>query len=107
MKKAGSVVADMLKRGSLDRTLRLGEIWASWEKIAGPELAPYSRPVKCVGKALYVEVDGAPAHHKASFMKGAILSRVRAFTGGRYIKDIVFKLRSKCPRPQETLPSDI
>ncbi len=95
MRKAGSVVGDLLRRGSLERPMRLGEIWASWERIAGPDLAPHTRPIKVAGRVLYVEVDGSAAHHKASFAKGSMLGRVRALTGGKYIGEIVFKSHPK------------
>lgn len=97
MKKAGSVVDDLLKQGSLHRPMRLGEIWARWEKIAGPDLAPHTRPVKVAGRVLYVEIDSAAMQHRASFVKGEMLGRVRAFTGGREITDIVFKSHPKPP----------
>ena len=105
MKKAGSVIGDLLKQGSLQRPMRLGEIWASWERIAGPDFALHTRPIKVAGRVLYVEVDGSTIHHKASFMKGSMLRRVRALTGGRYIADIVFKSRPPSSAEHETSPT--
>ena len=93
MKKVDSIIGGMLKRGSLGRSVRLGEIWSSWEKIAGPDVALHARPSKVVGKRLYVEVDSAAAHHKLSFMREELLNRVRAFTGGSFVEDIVFQSR--------------
>ena len=102
MRKAGSVIRDLVKEGSLHRTMRLGEIWASWERIAGAEFAAHTRPVKVVGRRLYVDIDGAAMHHKASFLKGEMLARLRAFTGGRYITEIIFKTRPKSSATEPT-----
>jgi len=85
--------------------MRLGEIWASWERIAGPELAPHTRPIKVAGRVLYVEVDGSATHHKASFVKGSMLCRVRALTGGKYIAEIVFKSHPKTSARHQTSPT--
>jgi hypothetical protein len=94
VKKAGSVVGELIRQGPLRRHISLGEIWINWDKIAGAEFAGQTRPMKVVGRVLYVAVDGAAVHHKVSFIKGNILNRVRAFTGGKYITDIVFQSRS-------------
>jgi len=91
MRNVGSVVSEMLRRGGLRRSVCLAEIWTSWEKIAGPDVASHTRPIKVVGRKLYVEADSSPIHHKLSFMKEEILNRVRAFTGGAYIEDILFQ----------------
>ena len=104
MKKAGSVIGKLMRDSSLHRSMCLGEIWTSWEKIAGPDLAPHTRPVKVVGRVLYVEIDGSARHHKASFVKGDMLSRVHAFTGGRHIADIVFQSRPKSSPGREAAP---
>jgi predicted nucleic acid-binding Zn ribbon protein len=85
--------------------MRLGEIWASWERIAGPDLAPHTRPTKVAGKVLYVEVDSPATHHKASFIKEAMLGRARALTGGKYIAEIVFKSHPKCASQHTTTPT--
>jgi len=90
VKKAGSVVSELLRKGPLRRHVSLGEIWINWDKIAGPDFAQQTRPLKVVGRVLYVAVDGAAVHHRVSFVKAKMLNRVRAFTGGKYIKDIVF-----------------
>ena len=104
MRKAGSVIGDLVKQGPLHRSMRLGEIWASWEKIAGPDFAAHTRPVKVVGRVLYVDIDGAAMHHKASFVKGEMLTRLRAFTGGKYIADIIFKSRPHSSTAEPTAP---
>ncbi len=93
MKKVDSILGAMFKKSSLSRSTRLGEIWTSWEKIAGPDVAGHARPIKVVGRRLYVEIDSSSQHHKLSFVKDELLNRVRAFTGGSYIDEIVFKSR--------------
>lgn len=95
MKKVDSIIGAMFKKSSLSRSARLGEIWTSWEKITGPDVASHARPIKVVGRRLYVEIDSAAQHHKLSFLKDEILNRVRAFTGGSYIDEIVFKSRPR------------
>jgi len=105
VKRAGSVVGELLKRGSFRRNIGLGAIWMSWDKIAGPDFAQQTRPIKVVGRVLYVGVEGASLHHKMSFIKETMLSRIRAFTGGRYISDIVFQARPKSATPCRPGPS--
>jgi predicted nucleic acid-binding Zn ribbon protein len=95
LKKVDSILGAMFKKSSLSKSARLGEIWSSWEKIAGPDIAPHARPIKVVGRRLYVEIDSAPQHHKVSFVKDELLNRVRAFTGGSHIDEIVFKSSSR------------
>ena len=105
MKKAGSVVGELLRQGPLRRHISLGEIWINWDKIAGPDFAQQTRPIKVVGRVLYVAVDGASVHHKVSFSKENILNRVRAFTGGKYITDIVFQSRPGSATSPKPTPS--
>ena len=95
MKRVDTIISGMFKRGSLSRSARLGEIWASWERIAGPDIAAHARPIKVVGRRLYVDVDGSPEHHRLSFVKEDLLNRVRAFTGGTHIEEIVFRSRPR------------
>lgn len=95
MKRVDTIIGGMFKKGSLSRSARLGEIWASWERIAGPDIAAHARPIKVVGRRLYVEVDGSPEHHRLSFVKQDLLNRVRAFTGGSHIEEIIFKSRPR------------
>jgi hypothetical protein len=95
MKKLDSIIGKMFKGQSLRRSVRLGEIWTSWERIAGPDVASCARPIKVIGRRLYVEVDGSTQHHRISFLKEELLNRVRAFTGGSYIEEIVFQSRPR------------
>ena len=99
MEKLGSLINEMLAKPRLKRKIRLGEIWINWEKIAGQEFAERTRPVKVTGRRLYVEVDSSALHHRLSFKKGELLDRVRAFTGGTFVEEIVFHTRSTKPKP--------
>ena len=101
MKKVGTILNEAVKKGTLLRSVRLGEIWLGWERIAGTEIAAHTRPLKVVGRRLYVEVDSAAIQHKVSFVKDDILGRVQATTGGRYVLDIVFHAHPKAEVPSK------
>ena len=99
MDKLDGVFDQLLKHPHVKKNVRLGEIWVSWDKIAGTEFARSTRPLRVVGRRLYVEVDGAPQRHKISFAKDEILNNVRAFTGGTFVEDIIFQVGSTRPNP--------
>lgn len=59
------------------------DLFARWEEIAGPDLAPHLRPVRLADGVLAVRVDQPARATLARASAAALLARVTAVTGER------------------------
>lgn len=76
------------KLGLLPRAKRFQIFWA-WNRIVG-ELARNARPRRIDGDVLYVATNSSAWAQELTIMRKSIISRINAYLGGDYIKDIRF-----------------
>lgn len=70
-----AVLEELDKRGSL----ALLQLWAHWEMVLGPELAPLAHPLGHHKDILVIGVDDHLAQQELAFQTEEILERVNAF----------------------------
>lgn len=91
-------LSDVLKRAldkwKLTPQIQRHEVLADWEKVAGPQIATKSKPLKLQGDQLLVEVEHHGWVQELNLLKIPILEKIKSLYPKSKIKNIRFVLKS-------------
>jgi len=91
-RKIGDILRDYFESTGLASSLKHLEIYAVWQEIVAPALAPHTRVVGLVRHKLYVEVDSsAHLHELRTFYKEQLLKDLSNRLPSILVQDIVFR----------------
>jgi len=89
MKKAGSILSDVIREHPLAKLKALARLRAAWTETVGEAVAAHALPVDLREGTLIVEVDGSVWMQQLSFLKPQMVARLK----GQDVTDIRFVLR--------------
>jgi hypothetical protein len=95
MERAGDVLKDLLKEGSLRRGNKYISFFRSWEEIAGETLSYHAKAIDVKHGSLIVEVDHPGWFQMFQFKEREILRRVKERFPELKIRDIRVRVTPK------------
>lgn len=112
-KRVGDVLAQVLRKGGLERGIKRGQVVALWPQIAGPALADLTEAERLEDGVLFVRVNDAVLNHQLTYMREGFLQRYHEQLP-KMVKEIRFqvgqterKTKSKAAKPKPaTLSSE-
>lgn len=79
------------------------KLWRSWPEVVGEQIAKHSLPVSFLQGELYIWVDHGARLQEMTFCAGAILKKINAFGGRRWVRRVRFTLdRKSVPSLEES-----
>ena len=89
-KHVRDVLAEVFRRGGMVRSLRRAEAVVAWPRVAGPELARFSRARALRSGVLFVDVPDSETAMHLSLQRGRFLDAYERRFGAREVRDIRF-----------------
>jgi len=84
------ILAGVLKHKGLLKKIHQYSVFEVWQKIVGPTIAKQATPKKMQGQTLVVQTKSASWASELSFMKPAILKRIKENVPDAEITDLRF-----------------
>ena len=97
----GKALAQLIALRGLNRPLGNAQLLHAWTQVAGPEIAPYTKPQVIKNGVLHIAVAHAPLLGElAGFHKPAFVARFKKDYPQFKIRDFKFKLDSDLVKPR-------
>jgi hypothetical protein len=95
----GELIGEVFRRGGMVRSVRKAEAVIAWPRVAGPELARFSRARALRGGVLFVDVSDSETAMHLSMQRARFLAAYERRLGRREVKDIRFVAGRPAPEP--------